>query len=517
MVNPLNYVLGGADPVRALYEGVSFGQGLQDAAQNRIAQAQNMEAQRQNMGIQAAQEARTVEMQPLLMQEAQLGLRAGEQNIEAQAQNMELQRQQQAQAQAAADAQAARQEAFGQTMMHLADLGASATFEDYQRASAQFPELAESINESWSSLDKNRQAGMRKRLMDIGSALRGGNAQTAIDLAEEYADAAENSKDPQTAATARAFAETVRMNPDAALASLGMILSGIDPEGSVNLFGSNKVQSSQLVGNGRVAVQNMTDGTVRVVDSATGNQLTGQDAQDALAAAEQAGITEQAGRAGARAGAVADVAVDTGEQVKAAESLGGTRGKMLESAGETISNINSTVRNIDRAIKAIDEGAGSGVLERYLPNVTEASAELNNAMIALGLDVIGSVTFGALSEGELNLALEAAVPRGLNQTQLRNWLQSKKEAQNKVKQAVLEQAQFLSNPKNTLQDWYNEVGVNKTAPAEDGAQPAQDRSAAQGEPVLSDEAFLEAMAAKRQRGEAFTPAEIARGNALMGQ
>ena len=48
-----------------------------------------------------------------------------------------------------------------------------------------------------------------------------------------------------------------------------------------------------------------------------------------------------------------------------------------------------------------------------MPSVTEASASLENAMNRMGLDVIGSVTFGALSEGEMRLAMDTAVPRGL--------------------------------------------------------------------------------------------------------
>jgi lysophospholipase L1-like esterase len=50
----------------------------------------------------------------------------------------------------------------------------------------------------------------------------------------------------------------------------------------------------------------------------------------------------------------------------------------------------------------------------------------------LGLDVVGAVTFGALSEGELNLALDVALPTDLSPPDLKKWVLNKKAAQEKV-------------------------------------------------------------------------------------
>ena len=75
----------------------------------------------------------------------------------------------------------------------------------------------------------------------------------------------------------------------------------------------------------------------------------------------------------------------------------------------------------------------------------------------LGLDVVGSVTFGALSEGELNLALSTALPTGLEGPELVKWAEDKIEAQEKLSAYLEEQAVFLTQPGNTSADWLIKV------------------------------------------------------------
>lgn len=117
-----------------------------------------------------------------------------------------------------------------------------------------------------------------------------------------------------------------------------------------------------------------------------------------------------------------------------------------------IGNITSNLRNIDRAINAIDRGAKTGVIAKLVPNITAASRELRQIQNELGLDVIGSVTFGALSQGELDLALETAIDLGLEPDALKDVLIRKKEAQNKLINYLDEQIQFLDDG-GTLAGW----------------------------------------------------------------
>lgn len=429
-MQPINYLLQNVDPVAQIEAGMSAG--LQ------------RQAQRQDMGLRAAQNARAEEMQPIAVEQARANVDSMRLSQEQVRQQIEQRR-----------AQQARTEAFQNS---VASLGMGATFDDYAQISTQFPEFAGAINETWGALSEGRRAGISNRLTQIASSIKSGNLDLAQRLATEYADAAENSGDQAAAATARAMADIIKTEPEAALASLGLTLSSVSPDVARQLFGEGaKVQSSKIVGNGRVSVQTMTDGTTRVVDMTTNQPLEGEAAADAIAQAETAEAEAQGSRAFERTSQSNIAETETGSQAKAAESLGALQSKFVENAAESLSNVSSAIANYDRAIQAIDEGGSAGAVARYLPDITKASAELTNAMNNLGLNVIGSVTFGALSEGELRLAMDVAVPRNLRGPQLREWLVERRDAQEKVRAAIQEQQRFLSNPNNSLQDWYERV------------------------------------------------------------
>ena len=201
--------------------------------------------------------------------------------------------------------------------------------------------------------------------------------------------------------------------------------------------GSDKVQSSKVTPNGTTIIV-MKDGSTRVV-SASGENLTGQARADAIIESEQFGAETQGTRAQARVG-------------------GELTAKQVGSAFTEIGKIRKNIGNIDEAIKAIDDGANTGVIASKFPNITTASITLNNVRSQLGLDVIGSVTFGALSEGELNLALDTALPTTLQPKALRQYLTDKKAAQEKLVGYLSKQISYLSKPGNNLAGWLEEAG-----------------------------------------------------------
>ena len=201
--------------------------------------------------------------------------------------------------------------------------------------------------------------------------------------------------------------------------------------------GGDKVQSSKVTPNGTTIIV-MKDGTTRVV-SATGENLTGQARADAIIASEQFGAETQGTRAQARVG-------------------GELTSKQVGVAFAEIGKIKKNIGNIDDAIKAIDDGANTGVIASKFPNITTASITLNNVRSQLGLDVIGSVTFGALSEGELNLALDTALPTTLRPQALKQYLTEKKAAQEKLVGYLSKQISYLSKPGNNLAGWLEQSG-----------------------------------------------------------
>jgi hypothetical protein len=206
--------------------------------------------------------------------------------------------------------------------------------------------------------------------------------------------------------------------------------------------GSNKVQSSTTTPDGTTILV-MKDGTTKVI-SAQGVELTGQARADAIKASELFGAEIQGMRAQER-------------------GLGDLTAKQVNQAFAQIGKIKTNLGNIDEAIAAIDAGANTGVIASKLPNITAASVQLANIRNTLGLDVIGSVTFGALSEGELNLALDTALPTNLAPKDLRAYLVNKKTAQTKLAGYLTEQATYLSKKGNSLAGWLEKVENKATS------------------------------------------------------
>jgi hypothetical protein len=103
--------------------------------------------------------------------------------------------------------------------------------------------------------------------------------------------------------------------------------------------------------------------------------------------------------------------------------------QMAADSYNTLGKVRLNIGNLEAAIAAVDAGADTGVVESQFPDWRASSIELRNIQRQLGLDVIGSVTFGALSAEELKLALETALPLNLQPAELKDWLQRKREAQ----------------------------------------------------------------------------------------
>ncbi len=143
-------------------------------------------------------------------------------------------------------------------------------------------------------------------------------------------------------------------------------------------------------------------------------------------------------------------------EVTTAGGVARARGEATQAVGvitegfERIQSINGNIRTIRRAISALDRGAGTGPAEQFFPSIRAASVELDQIQRELGLDVIGSVTFGALSQGELDLALATALPTGLQEEELREFLTQKESAQEKLRDYFEQQIEFLDTPGNTL-------------------------------------------------------------------
>ena len=160
----------------------------------------------------------------------------------------------------------------------------------------------------------------------------------------------------------------------------------------------------------------------------------GPEAAQVLREAELSGIAME----GYGAGAVEQAKF----QQKYADDLLGKAAQITENIG-----------TIDEAIKQIDAGARRGPVLDFLPNISPASSSLETALTRMGLDVISTVTFGALSEAEMRAAMATAYPQNLNEQALRQFLVDRKNGLQKLRKYSEEAGIFLSNPMNTRADW----------------------------------------------------------------
>lgn len=131
------------------------------------------------------------------------------------------------------------------------------------------------------------------------------------------------------------------------------------------------------------------------------------------------------------------------QREKFGEMTGASRAKSIDKGFERIVKIDAGLLNIDRAITALKGGAGTGAIQKLLPSIRAASVELDQIRNELALDVIGGVTLGAISEKELDLTKQVALPTGLDEPALIQHLEDRRAAQEKLRGYFSEQIDFL--------------------------------------------------------------------------
>lgn len=141
-----------------------------------------------------------------------------------------------------------------------------------------------------------------------------------------------------------------------------------------------------------------------------------------------------------------------------------------------VEGIDSTLRNLEEARDEIDAGANTGWADKWLPTFRASTLALESAANRLGLDVIGSVTFGALSEGELRLAMDTALPLAMEEKELREWINKRMVAKQKLRNYLESAAMRLTGYNTTLPDFIAEERMLREEklkkPVEEGGMTA---------------------------------------------
>lgn len=304
------------------------------------------------------------------------------------------------------------------------------------------------IGQLQSGIEERKVEAERNRTIEWLSSLNTPQAQQALQYAQATGDIVTAAK--------------MALAPEDMLAKVQLETAQITLQNLKNQAGADpNVQSASDLPDMTGVLLKMKDGSVQVRTVAN-EVLTGQAAIDFVNKAQENYTLNQQKIYGARRTGTLEADVSLGADAARAVAEGQMAPVTAKEYFKQAENVGSSIRSMDSAIQAIDEGAQSGVVYDMLPNVTVASAELQNAKSRLGLDVIGSVTFGALSAGEMSLAMDTAVPSGLPPQELKVWLTRKREAQRKMLVALQEAAIHFASG-GTQEEYYRMIGAQTGA------------------------------------------------------
>jgi hypothetical protein len=108
----------------------------------------------------------------------------------------------------------------------------------------------------------------------------------------------------------------------------------------------------------------------------------------------------------------------------------------------------------DQAIALSQDGANTGQVYDLLPTVKARTIELENIRNRLGLGIVAAGKFGQLTEKELKVAFDTAIPTNLPRKELQEWLEARKSAELKMANLQREFLEWQSaNPGRTRADW----------------------------------------------------------------
>ena len=287
--------------------------------------------------------------------------------------------------------------------------------------------------------------------MDVSGRLGGIQQRAAADVEKQ-----------ETQNTANRTAQWLRTQPDGEKYAQA-IENGMNASTVYSQYMREKaidkdpsVQSRTMLPDNSGSVVIMRDGSQFVLTSG-GRKLTGIEAENFVVEAQSNYTRQQKDIYGARKEGGLEKELEFASAIKQAETEGAKKILWVDEIRAKRDNIQSTIGSYDMALAALDSGAETGRVSALLPTVTSQTQLLESAKQQLGLDVIGSVTFGALSESELNLAMDAGLPSDkLSPEQLREWILERKDAKKKAAQALLETAQYLSRPGTTYESYYSD-------------------------------------------------------------
>ena len=130
-------------------------------------------------------------------------------------------------------------------------------------------------------------------------------------------------------------------------------------------------------------------------------------------------------------------------------------------AFDRASTIDESLVKLETAREAVNNGAKAGFLARFIPSFSAATTALRTTANSLGIDIINSATFGALSEKELQLALSTGLDLNLQGEELKIHIADKIAAQTKMRDWLIGQAKMLTKGDVTYSSYIQKYNAEK--------------------------------------------------------
>ena len=223
---------------------------------------------------------------------------------------------------------------------------------------------------------------------------------------------------------AQAALSAIQANPSMTKDILSAFLTNqFKPQHMNKNIGSIQIAEEDIVENGVIIVKKRGKFTYNLNPNSTGNQYT-------IIPLSGTGLTE----------GDKNKNLIIQQQVEFDMSQGQKKG---EEVFTQFNLIDDQIQDFRRIGELVDDGAKTGFIQKYLPSTKAATTELRAIANKMGIDIINSATFGALSATELNLALSVAFDQNLTGDALVEYIQDKIAAQTKLRNALMPEVQML--------------------------------------------------------------------------
>jgi hypothetical protein len=204
-----------------------------------------------------------------------------------------------------------------------------------------------------------------------------------------------------------------------------------------------------LYKNGRINLE-QRDFLVAMADA--GQMAYVASALQRLAGMAQTTDTQAAAQDAERASKMLDYSNALANAKESGKNLAEVKKSMFDSFSST----QALVKSYEDALDALNSGANTGaIINALTPTIMNPTIALNNARGRIGLDVAASSKLQPISNSDLAIIMDTAIPTDMTPDALRPWLENKIAATKRAANLVKEGVSYFQRGDATFDGWLN--------------------------------------------------------------